>query len=184
MRSEDFRISAGRAAEQKCDHRHGRCCARAASGHATAVPPSSVMNSRRFFDRIASDPPPAGTAHGSISNWLGLVRGIRPILRPVGCWLASPMSALGQERTSLYHLATSGLPLKADKASTCWHVRFVPKADKAHRTLWRYGRPLRLDQDLPGARRHHAARRSRRTPAPWRKTLPGSATTCARSATR
>jgi hypothetical protein len=24
------------------------CCARAASGHATAVPPSSVMNSRRF----------------------------------------------------------------------------------------------------------------------------------------
>jgi hypothetical protein len=24
------------------------CCARAASGHATAVPPSSVINSRRF----------------------------------------------------------------------------------------------------------------------------------------
>jgi hypothetical protein len=24
------------------------CCARAASGHATAAPPSSVMNSRRF----------------------------------------------------------------------------------------------------------------------------------------
>jgi len=46
---------------------------------------------------------------------------------------------LGQERTSLYHLATSGLPLKADKAPTSWHVRFVPKADKAHRTLWRYG---------------------------------------------
>jgi len=24
------------------------CCARAANGHATAAPPSSVMNSRRF----------------------------------------------------------------------------------------------------------------------------------------
>src|SRR5262245_1323136 len=27
------------------------------------------------------------------------------------------------------HLAMSALPLKADKAPTCWHVRFVPKAD-------------------------------------------------------
>ncbi len=27
------------------------CCARAASGHATAAPPSSVMNSRRFITR-------------------------------------------------------------------------------------------------------------------------------------
>jgi hypothetical protein len=34
-----------------------RCCARAASGHAAAAPPSSVMNSRLFIDRIASDPP-------------------------------------------------------------------------------------------------------------------------------
>jgi hypothetical protein len=25
------------------------CCARAASGHATATPPSSVMNERRFI---------------------------------------------------------------------------------------------------------------------------------------
>jgi len=33
----------------------------------------------------------------------------------------------------------SASPLKADKAQTCWHVRFVPKADKAHRTLWRSG---------------------------------------------
>src|SRR5262249_29187632 len=40
------------------------------------------------------------------------------------------------------------------------------KADKAHRTLWRSGRPLRLDQGLPGAPRHHAGRRrgSRRRP--------------------
>jgi len=40
------------------------------------------------------------------------------------------MSALGQERTSPAYLAMSALPLKADKARTCWHVRFVPIADK------------------------------------------------------
>jgi hypothetical protein len=28
------------------------CCARAASGHAAAVPPSSVMKSRRFIDHL------------------------------------------------------------------------------------------------------------------------------------
>jgi hypothetical protein len=28
------------------------CCARAASGHATAAPPSSVMNSRRLMSDI------------------------------------------------------------------------------------------------------------------------------------
>src|SRR6266404_8247661 len=39
------RLSCG--AEETPDHRHRRCCARAASGHATA-PPSSVMNSRRL----------------------------------------------------------------------------------------------------------------------------------------
>src|SRR5262249_35478426 len=33
------------------------CCARAASGNAAAAPPSSVMKSRLFIDRIASDPP-------------------------------------------------------------------------------------------------------------------------------
>src|SRR5262249_25999885 len=33
-----------------------RCCARAATGHA-AAPPSSVMNSRLFIDRFASDSP-------------------------------------------------------------------------------------------------------------------------------
>jgi hypothetical protein len=34
---------------EKTDHRHRRCCARAASGHTTAVPPSSVINSRRLI---------------------------------------------------------------------------------------------------------------------------------------
>src|SRR5262249_44825457 len=46
------------------------------------------------------------------------------------CGISGPsMSALGQERTSPAYLAMSALPLKADKAQTCWHVRFVPKAD-------------------------------------------------------
>src|SRR5262245_34428675 len=39
------------------------------------------------------------------------------------------MSALGQERTSPAYFAMSALPLKADKAQTCWHVCFVPEAD-------------------------------------------------------
>jgi len=39
------------------------------------------------------------------------------------------MTALGQERTSPAYLAMSALPLKADKAQTCWHVRLGPKGD-------------------------------------------------------
>jgi hypothetical protein len=35
------------------------CCARAASGHATAAPPTSVMNSRR----LTVSPPQAKTAY-------------------------------------------------------------------------------------------------------------------------
>src|SRR6516162_5401148 len=37
----------------------GHCCARAASGHAAAAPPSSVMNARRFMSNMARFPPPA-----------------------------------------------------------------------------------------------------------------------------
>jgi uncharacterized protein YchJ len=33
---------------QEAEYRH-RCCAGAASGHAAAAPPSSVMKSRRFM---------------------------------------------------------------------------------------------------------------------------------------
>jgi len=33
------------------------CCARAASGHATAAPPSSVMNSRRLMSDMGDSPP-------------------------------------------------------------------------------------------------------------------------------
>src|SRR5262249_729704 len=39
------------------------------------------------------------------------------------------ISLVGQERTSPVHLAMSALPLKADEAPTCWHVRFVPGPD-------------------------------------------------------
>jgi hypothetical protein len=31
------------------------CCVRAASGHAAAVPPSNVINSRRFIFRLKTD---------------------------------------------------------------------------------------------------------------------------------
>src|SRR5262249_9374266 len=64
-----------------------------------------------------------------------------PVLRPKGstpqhrrrllrCGISIwRMSALGQERTLHVTYPMSALPLKADKARTCWHVRFVPKAD-------------------------------------------------------
>src|SRR5262249_2155749 len=38
------------------------------------------------------------------------------------------MTALGHQQTRRRHGAMSALPLKADKAPTCWHVRFVPIA--------------------------------------------------------
>jgi hypothetical protein len=49
------------------------CCARAASGHVAAAPPSSVMNSRRFnrSNCIRSRQP---GPNNSISNWRGAVR--------------------------------------------------------------------------------------------------------------
>src|SRR5262249_28518647 len=39
------------------------CCARAASGHAAAAPPSSVMNSRRLRSSMGSSPEPAVPAY-------------------------------------------------------------------------------------------------------------------------
>src|SRR5947208_2901174 len=39
------------------------CCARAASGHAAAAPPSSVMNSRRFMSDMGAPPPYANAGH-------------------------------------------------------------------------------------------------------------------------
>ena len=46
------------------------CCARAASGHAAAAPPSSVMNWRRLGSSMGSSPEPAVPAGLS----LGIVR--------------------------------------------------------------------------------------------------------------
>jgi len=43
------------------------------------------------------------------------------------------MSALGQKRTSEHVRVMSALPPKADIPESDWHVRFVPKADIAHR---------------------------------------------------
>src|SRR6516162_8907477 len=58
----------------------------------------------------------------------------------------------------------SATPPKADIERHDGHVRFVPKADEAHRTLWRSGRPLRLDQGLPGARRQPCRPAPRKPP--------------------
>ena len=46
-------------------------------------------------------------------------------------WL---MSASGQKRTLQHFRSMSALPSKADIAEHDWHVRFVPKADIAHRS--------------------------------------------------
>src|SRR6516165_9467989 len=44
------------------------------------------------------------------------------------------MSALGQKQTLQSVRPMSALPPKADIAECCRHVRFVPKADKVHRS--------------------------------------------------
>src|SRR5262249_41453445 len=55
-----------------------------------------------------------------------IAQGGRPVHRSKSRPL---MSAMGQERTPPAYLAMSTLPLKADKAPTCWHVRSVPCVD-------------------------------------------------------
>ena len=50
-----FRIVRGRGHEHAdAPHRARACCARAASGHAAAAPPSSVMKSRRLMSAPCS----------------------------------------------------------------------------------------------------------------------------------
>ena len=49
MRACAFRIVCGRGHEHADASHAFACCARAASGHAAAAPPSSVMNSRRLM---------------------------------------------------------------------------------------------------------------------------------------
>src|SRR5262249_26793802 len=58
------------------------CCARVASGRAAAVPPSSVMNSRRFMSDMGLLPRTASQAAGPCSRFaaLSLTRSDRYVL--------------------------------------------------------------------------------------------------------
>jgi len=87
------------------------CCARAASGHATAQLPSSVMNSRRFIANSAPD-----ALNLSVSNFSAQVQAIR-------------MSEMGQTRKSALVAAMSAFPPIATKLRTSREVRFVPTTD-------------------------------------------------------
>ena len=74
------------------------CCARAASGHAAAAPPSSVMSRAVSSDRIAFDP----TIRGRMQD-IELARISQRVperLQPVSRWLERPMSGSGQSRLS------------------------------------------------------------------------------------
>jgi hypothetical protein len=81
-----------------------RCCARAASGHATA-PPSSVISSRR---RIST--PCLGD--GILAVQMRTLIGTKPASKPLRS--APPMSQLGQTRRLDRGPATSGLPRTTD----------------------------------------------------------------------
>src|SRR5258707_9392819 len=82
------------------------CCARAASGHAAAAPPSSVMNSRRF---IAMTQTP--TIIATIAGQDGASQQKRLAHDRFGSWLRE--NALAGADTSEHQLTNSG----ADKLS-------------------------------------------------------------------
>ena len=83
------------------------CCARAASGHVAATPPSSMMNSRR-----CKYPP-----HNSLAlcDWAARVKQRASEIRL--------MSALGQKRTYAVQNGMSALPPKAEMCSALGDVR-------------------------------------------------------------
>jgi hypothetical protein len=58
------------------------CWARAARGHDTAAPPSSVMNSRRLMSNMARFPPPASAGVPSPRLLAGYRRDFKPELYP------------------------------------------------------------------------------------------------------
>ena len=87
------------------------CCARAASGHAAAVLPRSVMNSRR---RMCS---PEAKDH-ALSERRKLV-------------LCDSNVRFGSLTDICIAIAMSALPPKADMCSATRDVRFVPIADIA-----------------------------------------------------
>jgi hypothetical protein len=59
------------------------CCARAARGHATAAPPSSVMNWRRFttgMDSLRSRRPSSGRSAQAVFRTISLPQAGRQVL--------------------------------------------------------------------------------------------------------
>jgi hypothetical protein len=103
-----------------------RCCALTASGHATAAPPSRVMNSRRL--KVA---PGVKTTHGIVSQWSGSWNGVRG---DVNCDQLFWAGNLGSGSHDLIKTGTprpeqifSGLPPKAAVERTSVNVSNVPK---------------------------------------------------------
>src|SRR5215471_170719 len=108
-----------------------RCCARAASGRATAAPPRSAMNSRRL---TGSSLRPRTTSY-HIDHGTRLCCASQQIGRA--------MSALGQKQTFTYLGPMSALPPKADIETQPRDVRFVPltsdlRLDAPQQSLLRY----------------------------------------------
>src|SRR5262249_25350137 len=94
------------------------CCARAASGHAAAAPPTSVMNSRRFIIALTPNP----SIHGLTIAGQAVQRSKTGPL----------MSALGQKQRSLLGRGGGACPLLLQyRTCPCGAVerRFVPKPD-------------------------------------------------------
>ena len=108
------------------------CCARAASGHPAAAPPTSVMNSRRLTGRPLKQRALPYHAVGCIVHrgnfWLPMsALGQKRTLE-----LSRGMSALVQKRTSECARAMSALPPKADIKLV--RVKFTAATPAA----WRY----------------------------------------------
>src|SRR6516225_5110857 len=88
------------------------CCARAASGHVTAEPTTTLLKSRRritaprFQEHADTDRLHQGITTGEMGSGVSL-HGSNP---------EPAMSALGQKRTSDRRLLMSALPPKADIA--------------------------------------------------------------------
>src|SRR5882762_8351248 len=101
-------------------------CARAASGHVAAVPPKSVMNSRRCMH------PPEGKTHRRLKPNT-LRRGGGEKGQPIDPRRCDPMSVRGQKRKWRRFQVMSALPHKADIDARDCDVRFVPKHEIAAR---------------------------------------------------
>src|SRR5262249_50315706 len=75
------------------------CCARAASGHAAAAPPTSVMNSRRLIVAPRGSKPRTASSHSRPGLGTGRGgRGLRPIVLGWQCRLWVPRPASKPER--------------------------------------------------------------------------------------